>query len=327
MAGSAYRDAMPLPVRVATYNLYLGADLSGLFGDVPAEELVGLVGEVQRQLEATAFATRAPRIAKAIAGEQVDLVGLQEVCTWCQDGELVSDYLQMLLDALADEGEPYVLVSEQPSFRGTGEVVRDGRPVTLELRGRNVVIARKGAGIVVEGTDAGLFGAALELPLMGSARVRLERGWCSARCTVDGLTFAFVNTHTEAYDPTSRNDQRTELLKVLPPGPLVLVGDFNATPDEVGMPAELRDAWVEAGGSDDPAEAATCCQGADLTNAESRLTERIDYVWVRGLGVESCFRTGVHAEDCPGRGLWPSDPAGVVATLVPEEPTPEVLKE
>jgi endonuclease/exonuclease/phosphatase family metal-dependent hydrolase len=310
---------MALPIRVATYNLYLGADLSTLLGEVPRDQLTLRVEEVQRQLAATAFPARAAAIARALVGAKVDLVGLQEVCTWRRDGQPLWDYSRILLDAFDELGEPYDVVADQASFRGAGEVQRDGRSVPMELQGRNVVIRRRAAGIEVEEARSGSFGAALTLPLMGAAQVSIERGWCAARCVAGGARFTFVNTHTEAYDPASRNSQRSELLQVLPEGPLALVGDFNATPDEVGMPADLRDAWVEAGRHTDPGSGATCCQSADLFNQESRLDERIDYVWVRELGVESCIRIGVHAEDCTERGQWPSDHAGVVATLLLEE--------
>jgi endonuclease/exonuclease/phosphatase family metal-dependent hydrolase len=311
-------------IRVATYNLYLGADLSGLLGDPPVEEIAARQAEAQRQLVATAFPTRAPMIAEALVGEQVDLVGLQEVCTWRRDGEVMWDFCHLLLRAFEQLDEPYDVVASQPSFHGEGTIDVDGRPSTLHLEGRNVVMLRRGSGIELHGTDSGMFGSAFKLPLMGASEVSIERGWCSVRCELDGAPFTFVDTHTEAYDPTSRDEQRDELVRALPEGPLVLVGDFNATPDQVGMPPELRDAWTEAGNSDGPGDdqggGATCCQSADLRNTDSQLSERIDYVWVRDLAVESCVRVGAHAEDCLRRGLWPSDHAGVVATLVLDEP-------
>jgi endonuclease/exonuclease/phosphatase family metal-dependent hydrolase len=306
-------------IRVATYNLYLGADLSGLLGDPPPEESEARRNEAQRQLETTAFPARARMIAKALSAEQVDLVGLQEVCVWKRDGEVVWDYCRLLLEELDALGTPYDVVAGQPSFHGAGTVEAGEQAVTLELHGRNAVLLRRGSAIEAEASDSGLFGSALRVPLMGGAEVSIERGWCSVRCVVGGARFTFVDTHTEAYDPASRDRQRDELVAVLPDGPLVLVGDFNATPDEVGMPEDLRDAWSEAGGTEDPNAAATCCQAADLRNADSELSERIDYVWVRGLGVESCVRIGAHAEECARRARWPSDHAGVVATLTLEE--------
>ena len=118
-----------------------------------------------------------------------------------------------------------------------------------------------------------------------------------------------MNTHTEAYDEQVRNAQRDELLAAIgdPGRSVVLVGDFNATPDRVGMPSAVRRRLGR------PREAGhTCGQAADLRNAVSALHERIDYVWVRDAEVVDCRLIGAEpAEDRTESGLWPSDHAGV----------------
>lgn len=304
-------------VTVATYNLYLGADLSLLLGEATGERLDAYRADVQRQLDLTAFPHRAPAIARILAREQVDLVGLQEVCTWHADGRLLWDYTRELLKALEQLGEPYDVVVTQPTFHGSGEVEREGRAVSMRLEGHNTILRRRGSAVVVEGTDARLFGTALSARLMGTVEITIDRGWCAARCTVEGVPFTFAVTHTEAYDAGPRDRQRTELVAALADEPpLVLVGDFNATPDQVGMPADFKDAWLEADNPADGPEAATCCQAGDLANPECLLDERIDYVWVRGAEVESCHRVGAEISDRTETGLWPSDHAGLVATLV-----------
>ncbi len=303
-------------VRVATYNLYLGADLSVLLGDAGGERLEAYRAVVQQQLEVTAFPRRAPAVASILAREEVDLVGLQEVCTWHADGAPLWDFTAELLAALAALGEPYDVVITQPTFHGSGTVERGGRPVEMRLEGHNTILRRRASGVTVTGTEARMFGSALSVRLMGSMEISIDRGWCAARCTLGGEAFTFADTHTEAYAAEPRDDQRAELVAALAgERRLVLVGDFNATPERVGMPAELADAWVVAGNPTDGPEAATCCQAGDLTNPESRLTDRIDYVWVRDATVESCVRVGADPADRTDDGLWPSDHAGVVATL------------
>ena len=308
---------MPARIRVATWNLYLGADLSVLLGPATGEELDAYRADVQRQLDVTAFPGRAPAIAEVLARERPDLVGLQEVCTWHADGELLWDYTHDLLQQLEKRGEPYDVVVTQPTFHGSGGVDRDGRTVTMRLEGHNTILRRRGSAVEVESVAAQMYGSALTARLMGSLEITIDRGWCAARCSVDGAGFTFVDTHTEAYDAGPRNRQRAELVEVLPAElPLVLVGDFNATPGSVGMPPELSDAWLEAGNPSEGPEAATCCQAGDLANPESQLTDRIDYMWVRDVGVASCARLGADAADRTDSGLWPSDHAGLVAELV-----------
>ena len=69
-------------LRVATYNLYLGADLSLLFGVTDLDELAKQVRVVREQLEATRFDERARAVAAVLGRERPDLVGLQEVSRW-----------------------------------------------------------------------------------------------------------------------------------------------------------------------------------------------------------------------------------------------------
>jgi endonuclease/exonuclease/phosphatase family metal-dependent hydrolase len=307
-------------VRVATYNVYLGADLSLLLGQRTVEELDRNRYEVQRQLMTTAFPMRADAIARVLERQRLDLVGLQEVCTWTANGEPLWDFAAELLRALQRLGEPFEVVAGQPTFEGSGRVRVDGRPLELWLQGSNTVLRRCRSAIDVESSSVGLFRSAHTTPLLDQLQVSITRGWCAVRCRPAGTPetgFTFVNTHTEAYDEDARDRQRDELLAVLPAEGerVVLVGDFNAPPARVGMPAEYQDAWVAAGNPSDRAASATGCQAPDLLNEHSVLAERLDYVWTRGVRVVSARRFGADPEDRAETGLWPSDHAGVVAEL------------
>lgn len=307
-------------VRVATFNLYLGADLNILLGQRQPDEIVANLVEVRRQLTRTAFPSRVGAVARMLAGEQLDLVGLQEACVWQADGQPLWDYTSELLRALDRIGEPFEVVLAQPTFRGAGDVPLYGRVAALELSGSNTILRRRGSGVRVRSVRTGMYGQALSMTAMGDTEVTIARGWCAADCAPEddpAAVFTFIDTHTEAYDRESRNGQRDELVTMLPPGdaPVVLVGDFNSVPEEIGMPRGLQDAWIAAGNGADPTDASTCCQAPDLSNAESSLTERIDYVWVRGVDVVSSHRMGAEPADQSESGLWPSDHAGVVAEV------------
>jgi endonuclease/exonuclease/phosphatase family metal-dependent hydrolase len=304
-------------VRVATYNVYLGADLSLVLGRRDPDDLARNFAEVQRQLRVTAFSGRARTVARLLAHDRPDLVGLQEMCTWSSEGQVVSDYTVDLLAALERAGVPYEVVSSRVTFTGSGRL-EVGGPV-LRLQGSNVIVRRRDSAVSVERSDAGLFGDALTVPLDGG-EVTIARGWCDVACTLEGRPgsgFRFVDTHTEAYEAGPRNRQRDELLDLLAgtEGPLVVVGDFNARPDDVGMPVSFHDAWTVAGRPSEGPEAWTCCQAADLDGGASRLDERIDYVWVRGLDVLGSHRIGAAPDDRNEQGIWPSDHAGVVADV------------
>jgi len=298
---------------VATYNLYLGADLSLVLGNRTPAEMAANLEEVQRQLLVTAFDARADLVADAIAPHAPDLLGLQEVCTWTLEGETLWDFGALLLGALAERGLDYDVVCEVQTFGGQAHLAADsGLPGAITLSGSNVVLRRQGSGVSIKQTGSGVFGEALGVRSLNADQLSITRGWCGAACEVAGRPFAFVNTHTEAYAAESRDTQRDELLAAAAgwAGPLVVVGDFNAQPADVGMPEEFVDAWVAGGAG----PGWTCCQAPDLSNAATQLFERIDYVWARGAEVEHVARFG-EVPAASNELRWPSDHAGVVARL------------
>ena len=128
----------------------------------------------------------------------------------------------------------------------------------------------------------------------------------------------FVNTHTEAYDGPVRDAQRDELLAATGDvdGPVVLVGDFNADPDAVGMPAAGPTPGRRA-----TATGFTCGQAADLANEMSTLRERIDYVWVRDAEVLAARVVG----DRPERPHARRTGCGPPTTPASRRPTCEVV--
>jgi hypothetical protein len=304
-----------MTIRVATYNLYLGADLSLVFGAAAPRQLHARTAEVRRQLAATDFTSRARVIAWLLVRERVDLAGLQEVTVWTrteQDGSetVVCDFASELTGALAALGEPYDVHAVATSFEGGSEEER------LRVRGANAIVLRRSCGLVVEAERTGSFETALVVPTMvGAPTVSISRSWGLVDVRAGEQVLRLVNTHTEAYDETTRNRQRDELLRAVGEvdSPVVITGDFNCTPEQVGMPEEYDDAWLVSGG--DVAGGLTCGQAADLHNPTSSLARRIDYIWVRGATVESCRTIGADPADRTEGGLWPSDHAGVVASL------------
>ena len=311
-------------IRVATYNLYLGADLElllldGSEGEDLRSDPQATFDEVRRQLEVTAFPRRVDALAAAVSREAPDLIGLQEVCLWRADGEVLWDYEAQLIAALTRQGVGYERVVGQRTFHGWGVIQDGGRDVRLDLSGSNTVLRRSDSPVRVETTASGLYGNAFTVPASAfELEATLDRGWSAARCTTaDGTSFVFVDTHTEAYDDAARDIQRDELLGSLTnqAETVVIVGDFNAVPGTIGMPAGYVDAWIAAGNPSGGPEAATCGQSGDLRNEESMLRDRIDYVWVRGARVLSATRIGARPQERTPEGLWPSDHAGVVAEL------------
>jgi hypothetical protein len=144
---------------------------------------------------------------------------------------------------------------------------------------------------------------------------------------VRGQTFRFVTTHLE---PESTNPlvnavqaaQANELLTgpANTPLPVILVGDFNSRADGTGtatysilVGAGFKDAWSAT----HPRELGnTWGHAADLRNTTVNLTQRLDLVLFRGdVRALDADVLGEELRDRTRSGLWPSDHAGVVATL------------
>ena len=308
-------------LRVATYNLYLGADLASLFAVADPESLAEQVQVVRHQLDSTRFEERARAVAALLAREQPDLVGLQEVSRWTArplgpDGTLgaeqvVVDFLPTLTGELERAGCGYDVHAASPSFEGAMPV---SETEWMGLGGSNVVLVRRDGPVEVQAEEVSTYATSFEVRTgIDGVTFPIVRSWGRLDVRVGGGAVRFVNTHTEAYDATTRDAQRDELLdaNARTEGPVVVVGDFNAAPDAVGMPAPWTDAWDAGTGP-----GFTCGQRADLSNSDSRLSERIDYVWVRGAEVHGCRVVGDRPEDrSVPQGLWPSDHACVVADL------------
>lgn len=312
-----------MSLTVATYNVYLGADLALLFGATSVDELADRAAEVRRQLAVTDFAQRAQAIARILVREQVDVVGLQEVTRWesapvDREGavgaaEVLVDFLPLLVGALEAIGSPHDVHAVNHNFAG-GLQVGDR---WVSILGANLVLVRRGGPFAVTAERVASFERQLAMPTgIPGVTFPVARSWGVVEGTVDGRRVLVANTHTEAYDAPVRDAQRDELLAALgdPGCPVVVLGDLNAPPDEVKMPSPYVDAWTVAGGDRDGGY--TCGQAAVLDNKDSGLRERIDYVFVRDAGVVECRVVG----DRPGDrtvpdSLWPSDHASVIARL------------
>jgi hypothetical protein len=102
--------------------------------------------------------------------------------------------------------------------------------------------------------------------------------------------------------------------------PVILAGDFNSRADGTGtatyatlIGAGFDDTWTAT----HPGSLGnTWGHAVDLRNTTVDLTQRLDLVLYRGdLSAERAVVVGEELADRTASGLWPSDHAGVVATL------------
>ena len=319
---------------VMTQNLYVGADVDlvihALATPDPGDDFPALLSAIET-LGKTDFPVRAAAIAAEIARTRPQAVGLQEVSQINIDlrplGVPVTvdqDFLVILQAALAQRGLHY-------------EVAATSYNIDVSLVSGLVRLVDHDALLVdadqVRLDASGGQNFAVNLGQV-AAGVSLVRGWVWARTTIGGASYTFASAHAEAdlagapagFVAQIRAAQVGEMVAALAATDrVVLMGDLNDTPGSpmygVLSRAGFTDVWSALREGED---GNTCCHVADLSDPVSNFSERIDYVFARGLQRRSgdlsgeIRRFGVATRDRlagPASLIWPSDHAGLVAEL------------
>jgi endonuclease/exonuclease/phosphatase family metal-dependent hydrolase len=210
----------------------------------------------------------------------------------------------------------------------------DGSLEPVTLTDRDVILVRNDLLPSVTSSQEGHFKTSLQFTVSGQT-INVQRGWESVDMKVSGDVFRFINTHLES--PANLGAQVVQLAQAaelitgpaLTLMPVILVGDFNAPANSaITRPGEasyqllttaglLRDSWTAAHPRD---PGVTWGNLPDLSNSVPLVVDpqRIDLVLTRGLiTTRSIDRFGINpaTDKTTVSGLWPSDHAGVVATL------------
>ncbi len=329
-------DDASADIKVMSYNLYLGADIFDLVG-ADSTEIPFIAAELYAGVEATDFPARAEAIADIIEAENPHLIGLQEV-TWYRiapsDGSespnastTTFDFLRILLDELDERDLDYTVRATTTNADVEVPSTTDGQTFTdIRLTDRDVILARE--GVTTTNVVTANFNVSAPIPI-GGTTIDFLRGYNSVTATAEGVTFTFANAHLEVDDGNPEGAARVQtgqafnLVSSLATtrSPVVLVGDFNSPADGSGTVTPdfntttyglLTQTYTDAFGT---AATPTCCQAGDLLNTTSQLDKRIDLILYRGsVDVVSTDVVGDERVDLGGP-QWPSDHAGVVATL------------
>jgi endonuclease/exonuclease/phosphatase family metal-dependent hydrolase len=296
-------DAAPIDLTVMTQNLYVGADANSVLAN-PTPEVIAAAFQ-------SAVANNFPARAAAIAGEAALaggplLIGLQEASIIsAPTGTL--DYTQILIGALAAQGLHYTAIVHPGFFLALGG---------FSIRDQDVVLARTDVpGFAITSSEQHTFANNVVLP-SPLGPLSLENGYVLVNATLDGAPFQLVSTHLDPFHTPLQPLQAGEILAALGTTvePQLVVGDFNARPDEFTyaemLAAGFTDVALFAG-----AAGLTCCQAPDLDNPVSQLTNRYDYIFERDFSsIDGTLLVG----DTPFenvRPLWTSDHAGLIGTV------------
>jgi endonuclease/exonuclease/phosphatase family metal-dependent hydrolase len=106
----------------------------------------------------------------------------------------------------------------------------------------------------------------------------------------------------------------------IPALPVIFVGDLNSRADGTGTPTYanvLAAGFTDVFTATNPAAMGdTCCHAAVLTDSDPTLDQGIDYVLIRGdLQPLVAEILGEEPADFAAYGIWPSDHAGVAASV------------
>jgi len=317
-------------VSVVTRNLYVGADvdavIAALVSASPDDDLPALMQAIET-LAHTDFPTRARAIADEIARTRPHAVGLQEVSQVQIDltplgipVNLSLDFLPELEQALTDRGLHYAVGA-------TVKNIEAAPLLGVSLVDYDVLLVDADRVQVIDHSSH-TYAANIGQVAPG---VVLKRGWVAVQGTVGGRSYQFASTHLESGNAAGldqlRAAQAGELAAALAGGtPTILMGDLNDQPGspmyQVLVGAGYEDVWnaLRPG-----VKGYTCCHAADLSDPVARFTQRIDYVFARGLSSPSKAALGSisilgdqpgERISGPGGPIWPSDHAGLAASVL-----------
>jgi endonuclease/exonuclease/phosphatase family metal-dependent hydrolase len=326
-------------VEVMTRNMYIGADLTPLIAAQTLPEFLAATGQAYTNVLASDPPARIRAMAREIDKTDPEIVGLQEVALFqtdtvppVLDGPATPatttsfDFLQMLLDALADRRAHYTVLTistnsatEAPTSLG----------FDVKLTDRDVLLARSDLSprkLSWSNASSAHFAVNLTLPSVAGP-ITFTRGYNVADFTAKKRTFRVVNTHLEPAAEPVQDAQAAELLAgPLSTGPRsqILIGDINSDPGATGTnpydmfaAAGFADTWTETHRRD---PGLTCCFGELLLDADASVfDERIDVVLTRGARkrATSAKIVGTDPRNRTPSGRWPSDHAGVVSAVRP----------
>lgn len=323
-------------IGVGSRNLYLGSELGEAMTAQTFEEFLIATTNIWLRVVRNDFHIRVQALADEIAARRPALVGLQEAYTWRiqvpgdwsspfdppNASQVVYDYVPELLAALAERDLVYRVVADQQEIDFEAPtLIPDGSPplgIDIRMTDHDAILARED---ITTGNPTGkVFDDLMPLVILGiDFPPGIPRGYVTVDAKVRGEWLTFASAHLESFDPggvirTLQGEEYAGLAEL--EGPVIAVGDFNSAPGTWAAAAMtdagFEDVWA-ALYPEDPG--LSCCWPEELSEISPPLDERDDYVFTHGLlEPRSAELTGEELADRYG-GLWPSDHAGLFATL------------
>jgi len=325
-------------LKVMTRNMDAGSDfyyviIAAQNPSSTQQDILTAITQTYLEMRASNIPRRAVGIAAEIAKTRPDLIGLQEVTVLSTGPYLkpptvvVDSALEVLLRSLGERGLHYAPVAVQKNAQVVLPAFGEEGLIDVGLIDYDVILARTDLPVSefkLQNVQQGHFseGATLNFAV-GTTSIPFLRGWISVDAKLRGKSYRFVTTHLETFSPDYQAAQTNELLA----GPLntdlpvILAGDLNSdahTPSwasgpafEILTAADFQDVWSRIY----PSEAGfTWPLHLEDSGYNIGPPQRIDLILTKGKDIRprGIARTGTNAID----GVWSSDHAGVVSSLV-----------
>ena len=276
-------------LRVMTYNVYEGADLSIAFSAQTQQEFLIAVGAILANVQATNPPARAAAIARQIGKAQPTLISLQEVTKW--------------------------------STCPTADFQTCSGPVLVLYKQRSAILARADidpSELQTSNIQSAQYSAYLPLMILGRD-FSVHRAWISTDVRFHETSFRLIDTQLESFHPGVNYLQGQELINgpAATELPVVIGMDANSPANLSGdefyptyanfIGSGFDDAWLEANPG---------TPGLTSNLLMLPLTKRIDLVLLHGrLTADAAALFGARPSDKTASGLWPSDHVGVAVRL------------
>jgi endonuclease/exonuclease/phosphatase family metal-dependent hydrolase len=316
-------------IGVMTQNLYLGSSLDAALAATTIPDFLAAANTIWGTVQATNFPLRSDAIADEIAANKPDLIGLQEVTKWTVAGGSTTpslDFLAILQQDLLDRGLDYSVaaVSNNANLPPVPLLTFcTGGPLTcsVKLQDRDVILVNNdNPDLTWSNPQSGLY-QTQQVSTGPVGPLSFDRGWASIDGTLSGKKFHFANTHLEVENFASVQEAQGREFLAGPAkagGAVIATGDFNSAADgsTTTTYADLTKSYFKDAWDTNPGNPGfSCCQNSPLTNPTSQLASRIDLVLTHAA---SSAQSAALIGNTPFQAVapfWPSDHAGVVATV------------
>jgi endonuclease/exonuclease/phosphatase (EEP) superfamily protein YafD len=275
--------AKPTPLRVMTYNLYQGSELTHTLAAGSIAALPAAVAADFNDVQASDIPARMAVVAAEIKAARSDLVGLEEAALWRTQSPsnlsvpaktVAYDFVAILLQALRRLGVSYRAAAIVENSDVQAPASFPSGSMDVRLTDRVAVLAR--AGVKVSHVTTRTYRATAKVTVPAGLTIAIKDGFAALDAKRGAREVRFVATHLDALSEPVRTAQASELVSgpAKGRGPTVLVGDFNSATTTAAYAtiasSGIRDTWLQAMPA---APGFACCHNpADLTAASPALS-------------------------------------------------------